>query len=111
MIAGGLVEETQRIRNRWPHAPALKSIGYAEALRVLDGTLAPSALATEIIEKTRQLAKRQMTWLRSDPEIRFVDERDEERIVTEWTALGVALGLPRAPQPAPTPVCAPGATP
>jgi tRNA dimethylallyltransferase len=111
MIAGGLVEETRRIRTRWPDAPALKSIGYAEALRVLDGTLAPGALATEIVEKTRQLAKRQMTWLRSDPEIRFVDERDEERIVTEWTALGAALGQPRAPRPATTPVGASGATP
>ena len=102
MIAAGLVEETKRIRTRWPDAPALKSIGYAEAVRVLDGTLPQASLATEIVETTRQLAKRQMTWLRSDPEVRFVDERDLDRIVTEWTALGAALGQPREARPAPT---------
>lgn len=100
MLATGLLEETRRIRERWPEAPALKSIGYAEALRALDGTLDKKQLATEIVEKTRQLAKRQMTWLRSDPEIRFVDDRDEERIVTEWTALGAALGQTLVPRPA-----------
>lgn len=99
MIAKGLVDETRRIRERWPDAPALKSIGYAEALRVLDGTLDRKQLATEIVEKTRQLAKRQMTWLRSDAEVRFVDDRDEERIVTEWTALGAAMGLDLVPRP------------
>lgn len=98
MIEEGLLDETKRIRERWPNAPALKSIGYAEAVRVLDGSLAPKQLANEIVEKTRQLAKRQMTWLRSDPEIRFVDDRDLERIVTEWTALGAALGQDRTPR-------------
>ncbi len=100
MIADGLLEETQKIRDRWPEAPALKSIGYAEALRVLDGTLPKPQMANEIVEKTRQLAKRQMTWLRSDAEIRFVDDRDEERIVTEWTALGAAMGLNLRPEAA-----------
>ena len=48
-------------------------------------------LRNEIIEKTRQLAKRQVTWLRSDPEVRFVDFRDNDRICLDVENLQFAL--------------------
>jgi len=44
------------------------------------------------MEKTRQLAKRQMTWLRSDPEVRFVDDRDVPRILKEVENIQNVLG-------------------
>jgi tRNA dimethylallyltransferase len=92
MIAAGLVEETRKIESEYPQSRALGSIGYAEARLFLARKLTEKQLRLEIIEKTRQLAKRQMTWLRSDPELRFVDHRDGDRIRKEVENLRAALG-------------------
>jgi len=83
MLNQGLVEETKRLLELFPNARALTSIGYAECVRYLKQEIDHKQLRNEIIEKTRQLAKRQMTWLRSDPEVRFIDHRDQERILLE----------------------------
>lgn len=91
MLSQGLIEETQQLLKDFPGAKALSSIGYAECVKYLSHQIDLKQLRNEIIEKTRQLAKRQMTWLRSDPEIRFIDERDENRIVFEINQLKEAL--------------------
>lgn len=91
MLASGLLEETKKIEAEFPQARALGSVGYAEARQFLARKLTEKQLRLEIIEKTRQLAKRQMTWLRSDPELRFVDGRDVDRIALEVENLRVAL--------------------
>lgn len=83
MLQQGLVDETTKLMGATPHARALNSIGYAESVQFLNRKLTEKQLRNEIIEKTRQLAKRQMTWLRSDPEIRFIDHRDMERVGLE----------------------------
>jgi tRNA dimethylallyltransferase len=69
MFAEGLVEET-RVAAAQPGgigATARQAAGYAEALEVLAGkmTLNQAILLTQ--QRTRQLAKRQLTWLRSFP--------------------------------------------
>lgn len=92
MLNHGLVEETRRCRAANPKARALSSIGYAEAGSFLDKKITDKQLRNEIIEKTRQLAKRQITWLRSDTEVRYVDSRDLDRIELEVQNLTVALG-------------------
>lgn len=91
MIRGGLLEECRKLKKSFPNARPWKSIGYAEAAAVLEGRLAESRLQGEVIEKTRQLAKRQMTWIRSDPELRFVDHRDLDRILKEIDNLKFVL--------------------
>lgn len=91
MLSQGLIEETKNLLENFPGAKALSSIGYAECVKYLSHQIDLKQLRNEIIEKTRQLAKRQMTWLRSDPEIRFVDERDEKRIIFEINQLKEAL--------------------
>ncbi len=67
MLAGGLVDEVRTLRQRpGLHAelPALRSVGYRQAWAALEaGDLAP--LREAGIAATRQLAKRQLTWLRS----------------------------------------------
>lgn len=83
MLNQGLIEETKRLLETFPDARALTSIGYAECVRYLKQEIDHKQLRNEVIEKTRQLAKRQMTWLRSDPEVRFIDARDRERILLE----------------------------
>lgn len=91
MIAGGLVEETRKLKEAFPSARALSSIGYNETCQFLERKITEKQLRNEIIEKTRQLAKRQLTWLRSDPEIRYVDFRDLPRIQLEVENMTVAL--------------------
>jgi tRNA dimethylallyltransferase len=92
MLAGGLVEETRKLMEKHPQARALQSIGYAESVAFLKKQLTERQLRNEIIEKTRQLAKRQLTWLRSDAEIRYVDHRDHDRVTLEVENLRFALG-------------------
>jgi len=91
MLNQGLVEETRLLREQYPQARALSSIGYAECVRFLNKEINEKELRNEIIEKTRQLAKRQMTWLRSDPELRFIDSRDLARVQLEVSNLQFAL--------------------
>jgi tRNA dimethylallyltransferase len=91
MIQEGIVEETRKIRERAPSARALQSIGYLESGMFLDKKLTEKQLRNEIIEKTRQLAKRQTTWLRSDSEIRYVDFRDLDRMKLEYENLSFTL--------------------
>ncbi len=91
MLSSGLVDETKKLMEKYPTARALKSIGYAECVLYLKMKLTEKQLRAEIIEKTRKLAKRQNCWLRSDPEIRFIDHRDLERISLEIENLKTAI--------------------
>lgn len=91
MLAAGIVEETRKLLEQYPDARCLNSIGYAEAKAFLNKKITEKQLRNEIIEKTRQLAKRQVTWLRSDPEVRFVDFRDHDRICLEVENLNFAM--------------------
>ena len=66
MLADGLIDEVRGLRARGdlqPRLPALRCVGYRQAWAALDaGDLAP--LREQGIAATRQLAKRQLTWLR-----------------------------------------------
>ncbi len=67
MLASGFVDEMRRLRARGDldaAMPSMRSVGYRQAWLALDcGDL--SALASDASAATRQLAKRQLTWLRS----------------------------------------------
>ncbi len=91
MLREGLVQETQKLLAKYPESRALKSIGYYEVVRLLQKQLTEKQLKNEIIEKTRQLAKRQLTWLKSDPELRYIDQRDLDRVHLEYNNLSFAL--------------------
>ena len=65
LYAGGLLEETRRLKERYGAAlPLLQTIGYGEALQVLDGTLSHQAAIAQTTRRTQQFAKRQRTWFR-----------------------------------------------
>jgi tRNA dimethylallyltransferase len=64
----GLVAEVARLRARGdlsPNLPSMRCVGYRQAWEYLDGTIDRGALRELGIIATRQLAKRQLTWLRS----------------------------------------------
>ena len=70
MLDQGLVDELAALRRR--HAleasmPSMRSVGYRQAWRYLDGEIDRDTLRATGIAATRQLAKRQITWLRSMP--------------------------------------------
>ncbi|HJU70466.1 MAG TPA: tRNA (adenosine(37)-N6)-dimethylallyltransferase MiaA, partial [Paucimonas sp.] len=73
---GGLIAEVQSLRARGDlhlGLPAMRCVGYRQAWEYLDGTYGYSDLREKGIAATRQLAKRQLTWLRSMPDRVVID--------------------------------------
>jgi tRNA dimethylallyltransferase len=71
MLAEGLLDELEILRRNpalTPDLPAMRAVGYRQAWAFLDGDIDLMALREQGIAATRQLAKRQLTWLRSWPE-------------------------------------------
>ena len=70
MLRDGLVEELAALRKRYdlhPDLPSMRCVGYRQAWGFLEGEYGASELRAKGIAATRQLAKRQLTWLRSLP--------------------------------------------
>ena len=68
MIKMGLIKEVQEIiklENIAKNHPALNSINYKEAIQVINGQLDVSKLEEKCVISTRQLVKRQLTWMRN----------------------------------------------
>ena len=68
MLAHGLLDEVRALRARGdldPELPSMRSVGYRQAWRHLEGHTDFKAFRAAGIAATRQLAKRQITWLRS----------------------------------------------
>ncbi len=68
MLAGGFLDEVKVLRARGdlhPDLPAMRCVGYRQAWEALDGDWPMAELRERGIAATRQLAKRQITWLRS----------------------------------------------
>jgi tRNA dimethylallyltransferase len=76
MLAAGLVEEVQTLRQAYalaPSMPSMRCVGYRQVWDYLDGAIDRAGLREKGIIATRQLAKRQLTWLRSLPEVEALD--------------------------------------
>ncbi|MBS0570597.1 MAG: tRNA (adenosine(37)-N6)-dimethylallyltransferase MiaA [Proteobacteria bacterium] len=76
MIASGLLDEVRALRARGdlkPDLPALRAVGYRQAWRHLDGDFDVTEFRDRAVFATRQLAKRQLTWLRSEHDARTLD--------------------------------------
>jgi tRNA dimethylallyltransferase len=78
MLRDGLIEEVRSLRARGDlraELPAIRSVGYRQVWEWLDsgGTTAIKNLIDAGVAATRQLAKRQLTWLRGMPQRRIVD--------------------------------------
>jgi len=74
MLQAGLVEEVRALRQRGdlhPELPALKSVGYRQVWQYLDGDHDHARMVERGVVATRQLAKRQLTWLRGWPELEW----------------------------------------
>jgi tRNA dimethylallyltransferase len=76
ILANGLLEELRALRDRYPlraELPSMRCVGYRQAWQCIEGALTPAELRDRGIFATRQLAKRQLTWLRSMPGAQLFD--------------------------------------
>jgi tRNA dimethylallyltransferase len=77
MLELGFVEEVERLQSIpgfSPALPSMRAVGYRQMLHYLMGELSWEAMIERGIVATRQLAKRQLTWLRADPNCIWLDE-------------------------------------
>ena len=89
MLASGFMQEMAALRARGDlhlDLPSMRCVGYRQAWEALDGLWPMAELRDKGIFATRQLAKRQITWLRSMPQRRIVTCDDA-------TALSQVMGL------------------
>ncbi len=70
MIDEGFIEEVEALKQRGdlnPEMPSMRSVGYRQVWEYLDGKLDREEMIYRATVATRQLAKRQLTWLRNWP--------------------------------------------
>lgn len=77
MLAAGLVDEVRALLIKYPvltaESTAMRCVGYRQVLHYLAGEIGLDELRDRGVFATRQLAKRQLTWLRSMPQVRALD--------------------------------------
>jgi tRNA dimethylallyltransferase len=74
IYAAGLIDETRSLLAQFPRtARPFGAIGYAEAAAVVNGEMDVDAAIAETRRRTRAYAKRQMTWLRSERNVQWID--------------------------------------
>jgi tRNA dimethylallyltransferase len=76
MLAAGFLNEVRSLRTRGDlhdDLPALRAVGYRQAWQHLDGRFDAAEFRDRAIFATRQLAKRQITWLRSEVDAQLID--------------------------------------
>ena len=76
----GLVEEVRRLAGHGLRGgrTASRALGYAQVLRFLDGELTEREARDDTVRATRRFARRQESWFRRDPRVRWLDAADPE---------------------------------
>jgi tRNA dimethylallyltransferase len=95
MLAAGFVDEVRRLRDRGdldPDLPSLRAVGYRQLSQYLDGTFTLEQAIAAARQATRNLAKRQLTWLRADPDIRWIRTLEDRDLVPISDAVRSAYG-------------------
>ncbi|OZB83574.1 MAG: hypothetical protein B7X28_01955 [Halothiobacillus sp. 13-55-253] len=99
MLAAGFVDEVAALRARGdlhPGMPSIRAVGYRQVWDYLDGTVDYDEMRQRAITATRQLAKRQVTWMRGQTQTLFypTEERgvhsfssNRKEITSSWYAL------------------------
>ena len=90
MLDNGFLDEVRALRARGDlniNMPAMRCVGYRQAWEFLDGQYDEAELIARGQAATRQLAKRQLTWLRSMGNIQTIDPLTQEVLATLLAAL------------------------
>ena len=81
MVKAGLLEEVEALHRRGDlnlELPSMRCVGYRQIWQYLEGELSLEEAIERAIIATRQLAKRQYTWLRSWPDVHWFDSTDQQ---------------------------------
>ena len=76
MLAAGFIDEVRALRARGdlhPDLPSMRCVGYRQIWNYLDGRTDRATMCAQALAATRQLAKRQLTWLRALPARHVID--------------------------------------
>jgi tRNA dimethylallyltransferase len=95
MLQQGLLDEVAALRQRGdlrPDLPAIRAVGYRQAWEHLEGLYDAAELRNRGIFATRQLAKRQITWLRSELDARTLDPESPHTGARAADAVQLFLG-------------------
>lgn len=89
MFEAGLIEETQRLLERYGDAAGpLSSLGYKQAVQLLRGELTREQALQAAQQAHRNYAKQQMTWFRREPEVRwlrgFGNDAEIQETAADW---------------------------
>jgi tRNA dimethylallyltransferase len=89
MLQLGLIAEVEDLRRKFDlhdHLPSMRCVGYRQAWQYLEGQFDQATLLEKGVAATRQLAKRQLTWLRAMEGLQGFDclAQDLEHQVTSW---------------------------
>lgn len=83
MLKQGFIEEVETLRQRpnlHPDMPSMRSVGYRQVWEYLDGLASYEEMVAKGVAATRQLAKRQFTWLRGWDEVHWLDSLDQDNL-------------------------------
>lgn len=83
MLADGLEEEVRALHARGDlshRLPSIKSVGYRQVWQYLEGEIDYEAMVERSIIATRQLAKRQLTWLRGWPGLQILRDSSAQSV-------------------------------
>lgn len=86
MLKAGFINEVEQLKALWPDAldqPAFRSVGYRQILEFLDQAIDYPTMIEKSLSATRQLAKRQMTWLRSWPELHHLNSENKQELAKQ----------------------------
>lgn len=83
MIQDGLAEEVRRVweMGYGPELASLRTIGYAQIGQMLQGHCGLADAIEKMAQETRRLAKRQLTWLRAEPDVRWFAPTQTREII------------------------------
>lgn len=95
MLAAGFLDEARRLHvdaRLHGDLPAMRAVGYRQAWPFLDGEIDAAVFRDRAIFATRQLAKRQLTWLRRELDARVFDPDSATTTTQVVSAVAVFLG-------------------
>ena len=84
MLEQGFVEEVTKLRARGDleiNLPSMRCVGYRQCWQYLNGEFDYNQMAEKVVAATRQLAKRQLTWLRSWEDLNWLESGAEGNVV------------------------------
>lgn len=85
MLRQGFIDEVQSLRQRGDlhlDLPSMRCVGYRQCWQYLEGEFDLTCMVDKAVAATRQLAKRQLTWLRKWPSLEWLETGDDGNLMT-----------------------------